>query len=92
MPFVPLCTLQLVPLTAPPRGVLQGTLRDQLIYPDTANAQDEGDAELSRLLAELGLGHLQMQAEGLDAVEQWDNMLSVGEQQRLGIARLLYHK
>lgn len=72
--------------------VLQGTLRDQLIYPDTANAQDEGDAELSRLLAELGLGHLQMQAEGLDAVEQWDNMLSVGEQQRLGIARLLYHK
>ena len=29
---------------------------------------------------------------GLDAAQSWEDMLSMGEQQRLGFARLLFHK
>lgn len=45
-----------------------------------------------RLLQDLGLGFLLARPDGLDAVETWDSMLSPGEQQRLGFARVLYHK
>ena len=43
------------------------------------------------LLKEVELGHLLQRYGGLYAVENWADSLSVGEQQRLGFARLLYH-
>ena len=64
----------------------------QVLYPDSAVAQTVGDAEIMRLLQDLGLGFLLARPDGLDAVEAWDAMLSPGEQQRLGFARVLYHK
>lgn len=46
---------------------------------------------LQALLELLDLSHLLDRDGGLAAVESWSDSLSGGEQQRLGIARLLYH-
>jgi len=72
--------------------ITEGTLRDQVLYPHSAEEQTVGDAEIVQLIETMRLGHLLTRPEGLDAVEEWDSMLSVGEQQRLGFARMLYHK
>jgi putative ATP-binding cassette transporter len=67
-----------------------GTLRSQLIYP---SAKTELDDEA--LLAILEQVHLPLLAErvgGLDAVQDWEKLLSVGEQQRLAFGRVLVHK
>ena len=40
------------------------------------------------LLREVGLGYLLQRRGGLDAVEDWADSLSLGEQQRLAFARL----
>ena len=69
-----------------------GTLRQQLIYPHRPEEQVASDDELIDLLKTLGLTHLLYYNEGLDATESWADMLSGGEQQRLGFARLFYHK
>ena len=76
------------------RVLLQGTLRDQLLYPhDKESRHDDGsDMRLVQLLQEVDLGHLLACKGGLDAVETWQDMLSVGEQQRVSFIRLLYHK
>lgn len=71
--------------------VTKTSLRDQLIYPHTAEEQMRDDAELTSILQALHLAHLVLREGGLDAVADWDSMLSPGEQQRLGFARLLYH-
>lgn len=61
-----------------------GTLRNALLYPDTG--QKASDATLSDALDRCGLSHL---AVRLDEEDQWDKILSGGEQQRLAFARLL---
>ena len=61
-----------------------GTLRAALLYPDTAH--EASDATLSEALDRCGLSHL---AVRLDEEDQWDKILSGGEQQRLAFARLL---
>ena len=48
--------------------------------------------ELRRLLSEVDLEYLVEREGGLDAVVDWGSQLSLGEQQRLGMARLFYHK
>ncbi len=61
-----------------------GTLTDTLCYPAPAQAFDtekQVDA-----LERVGLGHL---ADRLEEEERWDRVLSLGEQQRLAMARLL---
>ena len=50
------------------------------------------DACWQWLLSRLGLHHLLQRRGGLNAIENWADSLSVGEQQRLGFARLFYHK
>ncbi|RZJ12770.1 MAG: ABC transporter ATP-binding protein/permease [Rubrivivax sp.] len=74
----------------PQRPYLQhGTLRSQLIYPSTHIDRD--DEALLKVLDEVQLRHLADTDAGLDRKEDWEKLLSGGEQQRLAFARLLVH-
>ena len=64
-----------------------GTLRRAAAYPKPPEEID--DEEMKKTFEMVGLGHL---AERLDEDNPWDRVLSGGEQQRLGFARLLLHK
>lgn len=48
-------------------------------------------ATFVQLLSEVGLEYLLQQFPDRNEVRNWSQVLSVGEQQRLGIARVLYH-
>ena len=67
--------------------VPSGTLREALLYPDTANPRE--DRVLLDALHRCGLRHL---ASRLDEVEPWARILSGGELQRLAFARLVVHR
>jgi putative ATP-binding cassette transporter len=67
--------------------MILGSLRDQLLYPRTdLNIADE---EIYRVLKQVNLPNLAERFGGLDAIEHWDSVLSMGEQQRVAFARLL---
>jgi putative ATP-binding cassette transporter len=63
-----------------------GTLRQALLFPGGVEADD---AALAKLLTEVGLARL---ADQLDRGENWQQLLSGGEQQRVAIARALLHR
>lgn len=65
-----------------------GSLRDQITYPKTVSGIS--DSTLLSLLTQVNLPDLATRFGGLDAVEDWSQVLSVGEQQRLAFARLFY--
>lgn len=67
-----------------------GTLRSQLIYPSAESSLS--DDELLDILSQVHLPHLAERVGGLDAVQDWDKLLSVGEQQRLAFGRVLVHE
>jgi len=67
-----------------------GTLRDQLLYPNTDIQVD--DAHLKQVLQQVNLADLDERFGGFDAVQEWGDVLSLGEQQRLTFARLLVNK
>ena len=67
--------------------IILGTLREQLLYPKT-NRQLT-DAELEEVLQQVNLQNLLSRVEGFDTEVPWENILSLGEQQRLAFARLL---
>ena len=67
--------------------MLLGTLRSQLLYPN--HDRSVSDEELLDLLGRVNLPDLAARFGGLDVEMDWHNVLSVGEQQRLGFARLL---
>ena len=69
-----------------------GTLRDQLIYPHGPMDQAKLDDELIELLETVGLAHLMHFEGGLDATQNWADILSGGEQQRVGFCRMFYHE
>ena len=69
-----------------------GTLRQQLIYPHRPDEQMAEDGELMDILKKMDLNHLLYFENGLDATKAWQDMLSGGEQQRIGFARLFYHR
>jgi ABC-type uncharacterized transport system fused permease/ATPase subunit len=65
--------------------MLLGSLRQQLLYP-RSNVSDQ---ELAQVLQQVNLAPLATRSGGLDAVEDWAKILSLGEQQRLAFARLI---
>ena len=69
-----------------------GSLRQQLVYPQTVDAwkRTSTDYTLLSALETVQLGRLA--AGGLDAVRDWGDELSLGEQQRLGFARVLVNR
>lgn len=72
-----------------------GTLRDQIIYPEAPNATDSknySDEQLMGLLRRVNIDYIVEREGGFDLVKNWDDILSLGEQQRLAFARLFYHK
>ena len=67
-----------------------GTLRDQLLYPNTHLEVDE--QQLKQVLEQVNLAGLDERFGGFDAEQDWADVLSLGEQQRLTFARLLLNK
>lgn len=67
-----------------------GTLRSQLIYPSAQTSLT--DKQLLEILEDVHLPCLAERVGGLDAVHDWEKLLSVGEQQRLAIGRVLVHE
>ena len=67
--------------------MILGSLRDQLLYPSTnLNISDQ---EIYQVLKQVNLPNLAERFGSLDAIEDWDHVLSMGEQQRVAFARLL---
>jgi putative ATP-binding cassette transporter len=67
--------------------MILGSLRSQLLYP----IQDRRiqDTELLQLLERVNLRDIAERFGGLDAERDWEKVLSIGEQQRLALARVL---
>jgi len=72
-----------------------GTLRDQVIYPDgeaDMRNKRKNEHDLKGVLEAARLGYLPDREGGWDTKKEWKDVLSGGEKQRMGIARLLYHE
>ena len=67
--------------------IILGTLREQLLYPNRNRQMT--DAELKELLQKVNLQNLLSRIDSFDTELPWENILSLGEQQRLAFARLL---
>ena len=66
------------------------SLADMVTYPrHIPERAAEQERELTKLLTLVGLGYL-AEREGWDGQKQWASVLSLGEQQALSIARLLW--
>ena len=71
-----------------------GTLRQQIIYPDSLREMRDksvSDADLLSILGTVEIEHIVDRIGGWDAEEEWRDVLSGGLQQRVAMARLFYH-
>lgn len=72
-----------------------GTLRDQVIYPDTKEEmlrKGWSDEKLNELFKKCFLEKIPPREGGWDAVNDFYDVFSGGEKQRCSMARLIYHK
>ncbi|MCJ1227264.1 hypothetical protein MMC12_003919 [Toensbergia leucococca] len=72
----------------------QGTLRQQIIYPDSVREmRTKGitDSDLLDILRTVEIEHIIDRVWGWEAEEVWRDVLSGGLQQRVAMARLFYH-
>lgn len=70
--------------------MILANLREQLLYP--RRRPDRDDEELQAILERVLLHDLADKHGGLDARKDWARVLSLGEQQRIGFARVLVNK
>jgi len=71
-----------------------GSLREQIIYPDTLEdmiEKDISEESLRDILRLVSLEHI-ANRDSFDEVRDWKDTLSGGEKQRMAVARLFYHK
>ena len=83
-----------------------GSLQDQVTYPEfitKENRTPELELRLQEMLELVGIGYLVArwegdadetnyeEHEGWDHIVRWEDVLSLGEQQRMGVARMFYH-
>lgn len=73
-----------------------GSLREQMLYPTWSShspysgaAPVPSEAQLRVALEAVRLAHLLQRQDGLEAVADWSAVLSLGEQQRLALTRVL---
>jgi ATP-binding cassette, subfamily D (ALD), member 3 len=72
-----------------------GSLRDQIIYPHSTLQMQRNrvkDSDLLELLEWVKLSYLVEREGGWDVTNDWNDVLSGGEKQRIAMARLFYHK
>jgi ABC-type uncharacterized transport system fused permease/ATPase subunit len=83
-----------------------GNLRDQMTYPHFRKGSPSLDKELTELLDQMDLKHVINRVGGFDARLNWEDVLSLGdrnaptlvadtlagEQQRVAMVRLFYHR
>eukprot|EP00331_Platyophrya_macrostoma_P019599 CAMPEP_0176473224 /NCGR_PEP_ID=MMETSP0127-20121128/42179_1 /TAXON_ID=938130 /ORGANISM="Platyophrya macrostoma, Strain WH" /LENGTH=657 /DNA_ID=CAMNT_0017868179 /DNA_START=25 /DNA_END=1995 /DNA_ORIENTATION=+ len=72
-----------------------GTLRDQIIYPHSKLQmlrRKIQDSDIKKLLDTVQLGYLIEREGNLDTENDWNDVLSGGEKQRIAMARLFYHR
>jgi ABC-type uncharacterized transport system fused permease/ATPase subunit len=69
-----------------------GTLRDQITYPkQNVDPKDCSEELLTGLLKMVDIEKI-IHRYGWNTIANWDDCLSLGEQQRLSMARLFYHR
>ncbi|KAI8337052.1 ABC transporter transmembrane region 2-domain-containing protein [Chlamydoabsidia padenii] len=71
-----------------------GTLRDQILYPDTIEEMHERgitDKDLLDILHVVQIGHIVDREGGWEVEKEWTIALSGGDKQRIAMARLFYH-
>ena len=74
-----------------------GNLRDQITYPSLSFEEfeivnDTSDEEMMKLLRYVNLEYIVDRYGGFESEHNWSDVLSLGEQQRLAMARLFFHK
>lgn len=72
-----------------------GSLRDQVIYPDThaeMKAKGVSDDDLLEMMSIVQIGGVVEREGGFDVEKDWKDCLAGGDKQRIAMARLFYHK